>query len=153
MINKIVFALFSLCMFIAIPLALAGVEHVDLGDDFLIFMNRCSLELERYKIEIPNIPMIKEVNSTNWWDTLFNGLINFVNFLTTILNVVVTLLNVIIQLFQFIFIVIRNMIDMVNSVTGVDSSSSDSIWTSAEEGSSGSYGSMSAVEGFLHLKY
>lgn len=128
MINKICFSLFTLCMFIAIPLALAGFERVELGQDFLMFMSKCSIELDSYKIAIPEIPMIGSLDTNgDFWLNIVNGLINFVNFISRILNVLTTILNVIIQVLEFIIIVVKNLIALANNAENI--STFDSYWS------------------------
>lgn len=116
MIKNIIFSAILLCLFIAIPLAIAGVTHVDLGGPFLALLKNTSRELNDYKIAIPNIPEIPPLENVSGFWAVIDVLVKFVNALVKFLNFFVTIINVIIQLFQYIFLVIKNLIVFKDSL-------------------------------------
>ena len=107
MIKKIICALFLVCLFIAIPISLAGVHRVTLSDGAIAFLQNCSRELNEFKIEIPSIPSIPTIN-VGFLDVL----INFINGFVVLINFVITIVNIVIQLLQFIFIIVKNLITL-----------------------------------------
>lgn len=111
MIRKIIYAGIFLCLLIAIPLSLMGIEKVEPGMPFLAFLKNCNRELNDFKIEIPNIPAIPLLDTEgNPFLNFVNGVINFLNGVSNLINFIITLLNVVIQVIQFIFIVVKNLI-------------------------------------------
>ena len=83
MIKKILFSLIFLCLCIAVPLALIGFKHVDLGSGFIGFMSNCSHELESFKIGIPDIPQIPKIDvlvDNGGLEVLFNILNAIIGF-------------------------------------------------------------------------
>ena len=116
MIKKVIFAGIVLCLFIAIPFALMGIQHVELGQPFMTFLRGCNLELNQYKVEIPSIPEIPSPPNPSGWLLILNAFISFANFFVKIINVMTSILSVIIQLFQFIFILIKNLITLKDSL-------------------------------------
>lgn len=107
MIKKIILSLFLGCLFIAIPLSLAGIHRVSLSDGVISFLQNCSRELNDFKVEIPQIPKIPTIN-VGFLDVL----INFINGFVILINFVITLVNIIIQLLEFLFIIIKNLITL-----------------------------------------
>ena len=103
---------------IALGLSISGIDHVDVGVPFMAFMSQCSRDLESFKVEIPNIPLIPrwELPQDDTTDllTMLASIVNFFvffgNMVVTNLNIFVGLINVVIQLIQFLFIVLRNII-------------------------------------------
>lgn len=99
-----------MCLFIAIPLSIAGVEHVDISGPFLSLMKNTSRELEEYKIAIPEIPSIPRLENVSGFFAVVDVLVSFINGFIKLLNFIVTIINVVIQLFQYIFLLIKNLI-------------------------------------------
>lgn len=129
MISKIVGASLLFFAMIALMLALAGIREVELSEPFMAFLNQTSIELESYKIAIPDIPRIPTMEflyfGGNFFEVVGQIFINFIqlwvrfiNGIITILNLVILVLNTIIQLLEFIFLIIKNLITMKNSLVG-----------------------------------
>lgn len=116
MIKKIIFAAIVLCLFIAIPLALLGITHVELGQPFMTFLRNCNIELNQYKVVIPNIPDIPSPPNPSGWLLILNAFVAFANFFVRIINVFTSILSTVIQLFQFIFILIKNLITLKDTL-------------------------------------
>lgn len=110
MIKRIIGFFFLGCLIIAIPLAIAGITHVDIGGSFVAFLKQCDHDFMLVNgIEIPNIPDIpKPPNTGGWWDVL-GALIDFANFIVLLINVVTSVANVIISLIKYIIIIIKNV--------------------------------------------
>lgn len=116
MIKKIVFSLIFVCMLIAIPLALMGIRHVNVGGPFLSFLRGASLELNQYKVGIPTIPNVPTPQETGgWWDVL-QVLVSIANGFVGICNFAITFMNTIVQLLQFVFIIIRRLITLKDTL-------------------------------------
>lgn len=109
MIKRIVACLLFFCLIIAIPLAIAGVERVELGGAFMALLRNTSKELNTYKIEIPNIPSIPRLNSATGFMVVIDLLISFINGLVNLLNFVVMILNYVIQVLEFFCLLIKNL--------------------------------------------
>lgn len=110
MLKRIVAISTLVCLFIAIPLAIMGIKRVDLGQPFLALMKAVNSDLQNYRIEIPNIPLIPlGSQSGGGWEVL-KVVVNFFNFFIQIINIFIQVFNVIIQLFQCIFLVVRHLI-------------------------------------------
>lgn len=123
MIKKIVFSLIFLCMLIAIPLALLGIRHVSVGGAFLSFLRGCSMELNQYKVAIPNIPNVPTPQETGgWWDVL-GVLVSIANGVIGICNFAINFMNTIVQLLQFVFIIIRRLITLKDTLAANPTSS------------------------------
>ena len=116
MIHKIIASLFLICLFIAIPLSLMGIERVELGEPFLSFMSTCNYELSNFKIEIPDIPTIPVFDDASGFSLVIDVLIKFVNIIIVIINTIADVINVVIQLIQFICIVVKNLITFKDSL-------------------------------------
>lgn len=110
MIKKIIFSIIFVCLLIAIPLALLGIKRVELGTPFLSFMQNCSYELNDFKIAIPEIPHVPSPYESGAWYDFLRALVSMVNFIVNICNVAITFMNSIMQFFQFLFIVLKNLI-------------------------------------------
>lgn len=110
MVRKIVFSAILLCLFIAIPLSIVGIEQVELGEPFLAFVKTCDHELSDFKVAIPDIPTIPRVNNLGGFEFILNAFITFANIFVNLINIISKLLNVIIQVVQFIVIVVKNLI-------------------------------------------
>lgn len=116
MIKRIIVGGFLFCLLIAIPLSFLGIERVELGGPFLGFLRATSIELSKYKFEIPNIPSIPLSDAVGTgWDIL-RVLTNFVNFFVTVINAVINIFNIIIMLFEFIGLLIKNLITFKDTV-------------------------------------
>lgn len=116
MIKKVIFAGIVLCLFIAVPLALMGINHVELGQPFMTFLRNCNLELNQYKVEIPDIPEIPTPPNPTGWLLILKAFVAFMNFFVKIINVFTSILSTIIQLFQFLGIMIKNLITLKDSL-------------------------------------
>ena len=116
MIKKVIFAGVVLCLFIAIPLALMGIRHVELGQPFMTFLRNCNLELNQYKVEIPDIPKIPTPPNPSGWQLILKAFVSFMNFFVDVINVFTSIISTIIQLFQFIAIMIKNLITLKDSL-------------------------------------
>lgn len=125
MIKKIIFGGILLCLFIAVPLALLGYEHVTLGPSFIALMRSCNNDLNGFTIAIPNIPTIPKIPTEEGAGdqgilevliNLANALITFVNVIITIINVAVQVINIVIQLIEFIVVLIKNLVTFKDSV-------------------------------------
>lgn len=118
MIRKIVLGLFLLCLFIAIPLATVGIRHVELGPAFIGFMNQTSKDLQAWKLTIPDIPNIPDIDfktppNNGFVEVLtgiFQGLMSFINININIINVFIGMLNMVIQFSQYVFTLLKNLI-------------------------------------------
>lgn len=123
MIKKICFSLIFVCMLIAIPLALMGIKHVGVGGPFLSFLRGASMELNQYKVGIPNIPSVPTPQETGgWWDVL-GVLVSIANGFIGICNFAITFMNTIVQLLQFVFIIIRRLITLKDTLAANPTSS------------------------------
>lgn len=116
MIHKIIASLFLVCLFIAIPLSLMGIERVELGEPFLAFMSTCNHELSQFKIEIPDIPLIPQFDDASGFLLVLDVLIKFVNMIIQLINIIADVVNVVIQLLQFIFIIVKNLINFKDTL-------------------------------------
>lgn len=110
MIKRIILSIILVCLFIAIPLSIAGVKHVDISGPFLSLMKNTSRELEEYKIAIPEIPSIPRLENVSGFFAVVDVLVSFINGFIKLLNFIVTIINVVIQLFQYIFLLIKNLV-------------------------------------------
>lgn len=110
MIKRIIIGGFFFCLLIAIPLSFLGITRVELGGPFLAFLRATSIDLSKYKFEIPNIPSIplSEQVGTGW--DILRVFTNFVNFFVTVINAFINIFNIIITLFEFIGLLIKNLI-------------------------------------------
>lgn len=123
MIKKIIFALILLCLFIAIPLAVFGIKHVDIGPSFIAFMHQTSRDLEGWKINIPDIPFIPQPEQVSldggFLDFLQNlgyAIVSFLNFIVRFFNVCISFINACIQFIQFIFTLLKNLIAFTDTL-------------------------------------
>ena len=97
MVRKIIYSTIFVCLCIAIPLAMMGYERVELGTPFLALMRSVNLDLENFKIAIPDIPTIPVIPSESSAGndilsvliSIANGLIGFINVLINIINVLI----------------------------------------------------------------
>lgn len=110
MIKKIIVGLFFLCLFIAIPLSLAGITRVELGGSFMALMKNTSRELNDFKVAIPNIPNIPLLDKVGGFWEIVKILTNFINGFVNVLNFIVMILNYAIQLIQFLVLLVKNLI-------------------------------------------
>lgn len=99
---RIILALMSLFLIIALILALNGIEEVSFSDGYYKFLYSVSKDYDTWKLEIPQIPMIATLSTSKWYDFILNAFINFVNGFFTFLNVVIMIFNYVIQLIQFL---------------------------------------------------
>lgn len=116
MIKKISISLIFLCLLIAIPLALMGYKKVELGTPGLALLRVSAIQLEQYKVEIPDIPQIPLFNAGGGWLVVLDFLIKVVNGLTTFINFLVDIFNYIIKIIEYIVIIIKNLITFKDSV-------------------------------------
>lgn len=116
MIKRICFSLIFICCIIAIPLALMGIRHVNIGGPFLAFLRGCSNELNEYKIAIPNIPSVPKPTGTGGWYAVLSVLISIANALIGICNFAIMFMNTIVQLLQFIFVILKRLITFKDSL-------------------------------------
>lgn len=122
MIKKIIFTLIFVCMLIAIPLALMGIRYVNVGGPFLSFLRGASNELNQYKVGIPEIPSVPlPQESGGWWDVL-GVLVSIANGFIGICNFAIMFMNTIVQLLQFVFILIRRLITLKDTLAATSSS-------------------------------
>lgn len=121
MIKNIILSLVLLCLFIAIPLSMAGVTHVELGAPVMAFLKNTSNELNNYKIAIPDIPSIPRLEDVSGFLVVIDLLIAFINGIIKILNFFVSILNVIIAVLEYIFLVIKNLITLKDSLIASNS--------------------------------
>lgn len=99
-----------------------GIKYVSVGGPFLAFLRGCSYELNQYKVAIPNIPSVPKPQQTGgWWDVL-QVLISIANGFVGICNFAIMFMNTIVQLLQFVFIIIRRLITLKDTL--VDGASS-----------------------------
>lgn len=113
MLTKIIGYILFFCLLVAIPLSLAGVQKIELGNDYYTFIATVSRNAEAVNFEIPNIPMIPETSGFAGANVL-NVLAGFVNFLSNILNFVVQVLNFVIKLFIFLFFLFKELFGFID---------------------------------------
>lgn len=123
MIKRICFSLIFVCCLVAIPLALLGIKHVNIGGPFLAFLHNCNNELNDFKIAIPNIPEIPKPGATGgWWDVL-QVLVTIGNVFISICNYAINFMNAIVSVLQFIFIVLKNLLTLKDTLGSTADSS------------------------------
>lgn len=120
MVNKIILSTFLVCLFIAIPLAVMGYDHVELGAPFLALLKTTNQELQQYKIAIPEIPKIPIFENATGFLEVVNVLIKFVNIIVWILNAFAGIINVIIQLLQTIFLFVKALINFKDTIANTN---------------------------------
>ena len=107
---------------IALFLALNGVQHIGIGEDYYSFMKSVSRDFENFKIEIPNIPKIptitKKYNDSEWAIinaifTIINVIINFFNGVISVLNVTILIFNIVLQVLEFIVLLLWKCKDFI----------------------------------------
>lgn len=111
-------------MCIAVPLYIMGYRHVELGSPFLSFLRNCNDQLNEFKIAIPEIPDVPKPPSNEGWFLVLNVLIDAVNFIVAICNIAISIMNAIIQFLQFIFIMIKSLINFKDDLAATGTSSS-----------------------------
>lgn len=124
MIKKIICALILLCLFIAIPLAVFGIKHVDIGPSFIAFMHQTSRDLEGWKINIPDIPFIPQPDMVSTGgnnilavlQSLGYAIVSWLNFIVRFFNVCISFINACIQFIQFIFTLLKNLIAFTDTL-------------------------------------
>lgn len=119
MIKKIILFIMPILLFTAILLKLNGVDHVEIGQPFLSFLNKVSIDMSKWKFDIPSIPMIDSFDSPSGWLLVLDFLINVINGLSTLINVIISLLNVLISVLQFIFTMIYDFKDFITILQNV----------------------------------
>lgn len=123
MIKKIAVTGLFLMLILAFALAIAGVDRVSLGKPFMDFLTKTSLEMETLNIKIPNLSEIDYLDTTNnSWNIAINIGAGVINVFIKIINFVIWLLNTIWSLITFIYFIIKNGIDMKDTIVN-DSSS------------------------------
>lgn len=128
MIKRIIGFFFLGCLIIAIPLAIAGIKHVDLGGSFMTLLRNCDYDFKMVSgIEIPNIPDIpKPPNTGGWWEVL-GALIDFFNFIILLLNVVISVANVLIGLIKYIIILVKNIFTFRDTLISIGERSAQAL--------------------------
>lgn len=111
MIKKIVFFFIFILLAISIPLALLGIERVSLSNEVLAFLKNCNRELQDFKVEIPTIPSIPTINVG-----FVDAFINFINGFVVLINFVITFVNILIQVLQYLFVIVKNLGTLKDSV-------------------------------------
>lgn len=110
MIKKMIVSMFFICLVIAIPLAMLGIKHVDLGPSFIKFLSQTSLDMEKWQLQIPNIPDIPKPPSLGGWLDILSVIIDFFNFLIDLFNVIIGMFNFVLMFTQYIFTLVKNLI-------------------------------------------
>lgn len=122
MVNKIVASLIFVSLLLAISIKLIGIAngvditHVELSGPVLAFFRSTSMELENYKIAIPDIPMIPPLEDVSGAWAILQVLVNFINGFVNVLNFLVMVINTAIQLIEFLVLLIKNLIIMRNQL-------------------------------------
>lgn len=114
MIKRIIGAGILLCLFIAIPLSIAGITHVEIGSAFMGFLKSCNRDLENFKIEIPQIPQIPRFENPSGFFVVVDILVSFINGISQFINFGIMISNYFIQLLEFITIILINLVSMRN---------------------------------------
>lgn len=123
MIKKIAVTGLFLMLLLAFALAIAGVERVSLGKPFMDFLTRTSLDMDTLKFKIPSLTEIDYLDTTkNSWNIAINIGAGVVNVFIKIINFVIWLLNTIWSLITFIYFIIKNGIDMKDTIVNDTSS-------------------------------
>ncbi len=100
-------------MFIALFLKLNGVDQVQFTDQYYTFMRGIAIRSANLNVQIPNIPLIPQLNvGGGWWEVL-SFLIAFVNSLSSIFNVLINLINILLSILIFIMFM---LVEGVNSL-------------------------------------
>lgn len=113
-------------MVIALFLALVGVQQVEFGNDYYLFMSSVARTYESWSFEIPKIPNVPKVpygdGDTNEKSGILKVLISIVNFFViiinagiTVINVLITVMNVVITLIQFCLSIVYSCKDFIDS--------------------------------------
>ena len=105
-----------ICLFIAIPLSIMGIKKVELGEPFLALMRASTRDVEQYKVAIPSIPFIPVFENASGFQLILNAFIRFLNIFVWLLNAISSVTNVVIQFLQFIFFMIRNLINFKDTL-------------------------------------
>lgn len=111
MINKLIASIIFVSALFALSLSVLGVQApIEIGAEFRAFISSCSLELSKYKISIPSIPSIPELETiNNGFLQVVDYLRQFLNGFINILNFITMLLNYIIQGLEMLFIILKNI--------------------------------------------
>jgi len=128
MIQKVsLYFILPMCI-IAFFLALVGVQHINFDDSYYSFIRNVSLSFDRWKIEIPDIPKINDIQASSYNSNggilevlirIGNFFVKFINIISTILNVIINVVNIVIQLIQFVLTVIYQCKDFINRQANV----------------------------------
>lgn len=126
-ITRIVMFLVFPLAFIAMLISLTGFKGpIQFDESYYNFLQKVSLDMNSWKINIPDIPPIPLAEGVGaGWDIL-RVLTNIVNFIVILLNIIIGILNTIIELVQFIIALIRNVVGF--SESGFSDSGSLSFW-------------------------
>ena len=127
MLNRMFASLIFICLCIAIPLSLMGITHVEIGPSTMAFLQQTSMDLAKWKLEIPNIPDIPSVPSfsdNGFWEAIkniLNAIIGFFNFIVALINVFLQFLNFIIAAVQYLFLLVKNFFILRDTLASVGS--------------------------------
>lgn len=123
MIKRISLVCILVCLLVALPLALMGIKHVEIGPAFLGFMRNTVRDLDGWKFEIPSIPMIERLEEPSGWLLVLDWLIWLGNAFFSICNLAIMVMNVIIYALQFIVAIIKNLISLKDTLAGTGTTS------------------------------
>lgn len=123
MIKRISLALILVCLLVALPLALMGIKHVEIGPAFLGFMKNTVRDLDGWKFEIPQIPTLARLEKPTGWLVVLDWLIWLCNAFFAICNLAITVMNVVIYVIQFIIALIKNLISFKDTMEGTGDTS------------------------------
>ena len=123
MIKRITLVLTLVCLLIALPLALMGIKHVEIGPAFLGFMRNTVRDLDGWKFEIPSIPMLDRLEKPSGWFVVLDWLIWLCNAFYSICNLAIMIMNVVLYAIQFIIAIIKNLISMKDTLQSTGTSS------------------------------
>lgn len=123
MIYRIIGYSMLFCLFLAIGLSAFGYDYVEIGTPFLAFMRQVNNDVNYFKVEIPDIPLIPHYQRQDGGGndiisvliSLLNAIIFIVNLIIQSVNLIADILNLIIQLLQTIIAIIRNLIYFKNN--------------------------------------
>lgn len=128
MIQKVsLYFILPMCI-LAFFLALVGVERIQFGDDYYLFLKNVSASFENWRLEIPDIPKVPLIQKQDYSSSgkilqvlisIGNFFANFLNVLIGIINIITNILNIVIQLIQFIMTCIYQCKDFINRVGSV----------------------------------
>ena len=125
MVNRIVGFTLLPCMILALFLALKGVQHVDFGNTYWLFLRDVTSSYNSWKLEIPDIPKVPKIAGGTFSEkglilavliSIANFFVDFVNALIAVINFGNTIINICIQIIQFCFTLIYRCKDFIAGV-------------------------------------